>query len=122
MIGVGIDLQSIPEFAALPNISTAGVFFTDEEIAHAGRSAAGRASSLAGILAAKESLLKALPERPVCCWLDMEVCHENRGKPFFRFHGALAAWFSQQRMRAHLSISHSGDYATAIVALDQEYP
>jgi holo-[acyl-carrier protein] synthase len=120
MIGIGTDIQVISEFASLPNIRNPGVFFTDGELAHGLRSAAGSMSSLAGILAAKESLLKALRGRPLCCWLDIEVCHTENGAPTFRFHGPLAVWLAENRLRAHVSISHSGDYANAVVLLDKE--
>jgi holo-[acyl-carrier protein] synthase len=120
MTGIGSDIQSISEFASLPNIRNPDVFFTVGELEHGARSAAGSISSLAGILAAKESLLKALPGRPLCYCLDIEVCHGVYGAPAFRFHGALAAWMAEHRLRAQLSISHSGDYANAVVLVDKE--
>lgn len=119
MVGIGTDIQAISEFAALPHIRSPGIFFTDGELEHGSRSAAGCLASLAGILAAKESLLKAVPSHPPCCWLDIEIRHSMRGAPFLQFHGTLASWFVERNFRAHLSISHSGNYATAVVLIEK---
>lgn len=120
MISIGIDLQSIEQLGAAQGLLESGLCFTESERAHASRAASGAASSLAGIFAAKEALLKALPMRPPCYWDEIEVAHEGNGRPRFRFHGALGQWIKSMRWAVTPSISHSGGYALAVAVVDQE--
>ena len=120
MIGIGIDIQSIDEFAASPNLQESGLCFTESERAHGESARAGVMASLAGIFAAKEALFKALPKRPLCYWDDLEVCHDSSGRPMFRFYGAMAQWMESVGWRAMPSISHSGTYVTAVAVVEQD--
>jgi len=118
-MAVGIDLQHVGEFAAAAHLREPGGCFTEEELAHGARAAAGAAASLAGIFAAKEALFKALPDRPPCFWEDVQVGHDERGRPCLRFGGTLAPWVAQRCIRAATSISHSGDYAVAMALVER---
>lgn len=69
---------------------------------------------LAASWAAKESLYKAVNVR--CRYADVEVAHEESGKPFFRFERELAETLAE--FTFHLSISHIKDYATAVVVAE----
>jgi holo-[acyl-carrier protein] synthase len=120
MISIGIDLQSIDEFAAASGLLESGLCFTEGERAHAEQAASGAISSLAGIFAAKEAMLKALPMRPPCYWDEIEVDHEASGRPRYRFHGALAQWLKGQQWTVTPSISHSGGYALAVAVVGRE--
>lgn len=119
MIGIGTDIQSIPEFERAKDLQQPGFFFTDEECRHGHRAAAGAAASLTGILAAKEALFKSLPTRIKFFWTDAEVRHSDTGAPHFCFYGTLNDFMTEQGLRTLLSISHSGDYASAFVVVDR---
>lgn len=120
MISIGIDIQALDEFAAAEGLLTSDLCFTEAERAHAEQAASGAVSSLAGIFAAKEALLKALPTRPPCYWDEIEVAHEAGGRPKFRFHGALEQWLKGMQWAVTPSISHSGGYALAVAVVDRE--
>lgn len=120
MISLGIDIQSIEEFAAARGLLESGLCFTEGERAHAELAASGVVSSLAGIFAAKEALLKALPARPPCYWDEIEVTHELGGRPRFRLSGALEQWLKGLNYSVTPSISHSGGYALAVAVVECE--
>ena len=60
--------------------------------------------SQAGAIAAKEALAKALNKVPPR-WLEIEIMHDKSGKPYF------------SNSKAHLSISHDGGFAVAVVMI-----
>ncbi len=69
----------------------------------------------AGFFAAKEALGKALGKGLSSFNLkDVEVCHEEGGRPFFSFKNGLLENFD-----ISLSISHDGEYALAFVCLSK---
>jgi len=66
--------------------------------------------SLAGIFAAKEAYFKAIGKKKN--WLDIEIKKEKKeGKPYI---------ISDKKERINLSITHEGDYAAAIVIIEDE--
>lgn len=67
---------------------------------------------LAGRFAAKEAFSKAMGTGigKKLSFLDIEILTDELGKPFFR----------KPEVRAHLSISHSRDYAVAEVIIEDE--
>lgn len=119
LIAVGHDLQRVDELVGRDDLREPGVMFTAAECERFARSA-DPLRSLAGGFACKEALFKALPAIDGVFWTDIEVVHDHRGAPTLRFHGALAERFAREGWRALLSISHSGDYASAVVILDGE--
>ncbi|MEZ4453781.1 MAG: holo-ACP synthase [Nannocystaceae bacterium] len=121
LIAVGHDLQLVAELAGREDLREPGVIFTDAECERIARSV-DPLRSLAGAFAAKEALFKALPAVEGAFWTDMELVHDRRGAPSLRFHGALAERFERAGWRALLSISHSGEYASAVVIVDGEAP
>lgn len=68
-----------------------------------------RPEHLAGVLAAKEALFKALGKR--LPWHAVEVTQGPGGRPQLRWAGA------PQGLQADVSISHHGEYAVAVVVL-----
>lgn len=116
LIGLGQDLQLVSAMAAATALREPGVFFTEGECAHAAASATPEAT-LAGLFSAKEALFKALPAQTGSYWTDIELVHERRGAVGVRLHGALAAAFRANGWQAHVSISHSGEYATAVAVI-----
>ena len=76
---------------------------------------------LAKRFAAKEAFAKAYGSgvRAPVLLPALAVSHDDLGKPYFVFHGALAQLLSERGLTAHLSISDEADYAVAYVILEQ---
>lgn len=106
-MNIGIDLVLISEFQKRLEQSGGAVkVFLDSEL---GQNA--RVESLAGIFAAKEAFFKALGRK--ADWLEVWIEKDREGKP--QLYSALLSADSH----AEVSISHSGDYAVAIVVIAQ---
>ena len=93
--------------------------YTEGEIAFC----RGRAHQLAGRFAAKEAVMKALGTgiRGVP-WKDIEVVRRRGSAPTVRLHGkALARAELLGITQLALSISHSRDYAVAMVVAESEH-
>ena len=77
---------------------------------------------LAARIAAKEAAYKALSGdgRAVGVgWLDLEVTRHADGRPDLLFHGAAAARLARLgATRCHLSLTHAGGVAAAVVVLE----
>jgi holo-[acyl-carrier protein] synthase len=75
---------------------------------------------LATRFSAKEAFSKAigLGMRMPMTWRACEVVKATSGKPEIRLHGALADWFAQRRLVAHVSVSDESDYAAAFVVVE----
>jgi holo-[acyl-carrier protein] synthase len=90
--------------------------YTEAEIAYC----RGKPSRLAARFAAKEAVAKALGVgifwREGVYWRDVEVIRDRRGKPGIRLYGG-ALERARQEGLTHwaLSLSHSRDYAVAMV-------
>ena len=79
------------------------------------------AESFAARFAAKEAAAKALGTGISfgVSWREIEVIREPGGRPSLRFHGRAAEIAARQGVvRAHLSLTHTGDLATASVVLE----
>lgn len=135
-VSVGTDLVHIPSFAQqleLPGTRFAQVFSASElRVAQArGLSGAARAQHLAGRWAAKEAFIKAWSQAlyahpPVIAeeavvWAEIEVRPDAWGRVALELRGEIArlARESLGEFSTALSISHDGDYATAIVYLSR---
>lgn len=95
--------------------------FTPGELAYAARSEANRMRRLAARFAAKEAALKAFGTglRGVR-WVDIEVVHDDLGRPSLRLSGAVAARAAEMAIvRLHLSLSHCKEYAMAQVVVER---
>jgi holo-[acyl-carrier protein] synthase len=86
-----------------------------------GRNEARGAAYLATRFAAKEAFSKAIGMgmRMPMTWRDCEVVKAASGQPQIRLHGALARWFAEQRLVAHVSVSDEMDVATAFVVVER---
>ena len=114
VVGVGIDVVQIDRLArALQRTPTlAARLFTDAE-----RSLP--IASLAARFAAKEAVAKALGAPGGLRWVDAEVVVGPRGRPQLALHGAVAAEAAAQGINHwHLSLSHDGGIATALVVAE----
>jgi holo-[acyl-carrier protein] synthase len=84
------------------------------------RSAARGLAYLATRFSAKESFSKAigLGMHMPMTWRACEILNHASGQPYIRLHGALAAWFAERRLQAHVSLSDESDYAVSFVVVE----
>ncbi len=132
ILGVGLDVVSIADFSL--QLQDPASCFVEEVFTLAerriARARAGQqpARHLAARFAAKEAMIKAWssalfgqpPPLPHLSLREIEVVHDAYSRPALRFHGqvsdAMQALFPYT---THLSLSHDGDTAAAIVLLEQ---
>ncbi|MGI9146872.1 MAG: holo-ACP synthase [Chloroflexota bacterium] len=117
---VGIDLVSIPEVSE--SIARFGHkyldrVFTPRELDDCGGDADQLASRLAARFAAKEAATKVLrPGDQGIGWRSIEVQRDPQGWTELALQGEAAALARSQGLNSFaLSISHEGNYATAVV-------
>jgi holo-[acyl-carrier protein] synthase len=81
-------------------------------------------SYLATRFSAKEAFSKAigLGMRMPMSWRACEILNSPGGRPMIQLHGALAEWFRQRRLVAHVSVSDETDYAAAFVMVEIQEP
>lgn len=110
--GVGIDVVNIDRFKEslerTPGLSEK--LFTESERTK-------NMQSLAARFAAKEALAKALSVGHGLQWHDAEVINLENGKPEF-LRGEIAELISGSRV--HLSLSHDGGIASAMVVIEEK--
>ena len=125
--GIGTDICDIRRIAA--TLGRRGERFAEKvlgpheiEVFHARRSKveARGLSYLATRFSAKEAFSKAigLGMRMPMTWRDCEVVKAPSGKPEIRLHGALAEWFDQRGLRAHVTVTDEADYAASFVVVE----
>ncbi len=117
---VGVDLVQVSQVA--DSIARFGDrylrrVYTEGELAYATAAGDGAPRHLAARFAAKEAAVKALDlaDAPLD-WRQIEVLRESSGRCALALHGAVRA--AADRLRAGplaVSLSHEGDYATAVV-------
>ena len=111
--GIGIDVVDIKRFQEslerTPNLESK--LFTESERGKTIQSMAAR-------FAAKEALYKALSPSHGLQWHEAEVISAPNGKPEFLFRGEIAELISGSRV--HLSLSHDGGIASAIVLIEEK--
>ncbi len=111
ILGVGIDVVGIARFertlARTPAL--AARLFTERERGLPVRSLAAR-------FAAKEALAKSLGAPGGLLWADAEVVTAPGGRPSLQVSGTVAAAAARLGVdRFHLSLTHDGGIASAIV-------
>lgn len=135
ILGVGLDVVDVDAFGAQLADAASGfveaTFRPGERRAGPSTPGARRAQHLAGRFAAKEALVKAWssarrgqpPALPSVDLRDIEVVDDGYGRPALRLHGSVASAVralapSSTSVVAHLSISHDGHVAAAVVVLE----
>jgi len=126
IVGVGIDLVSIPEFAE--QVDQPGTVFAETFTPGERRDAADKSSvaarHLAARWAAKEAVIKAWsgsrfalrPVLPEDIHRDIEVITDMWGRPKVRLTGAVAEHLAG--LVIHVSLTHDGDTAAAVAVLE----
>ena len=121
IIGVGLDVVPIARMAAM--LARHGARAVDRLFSPAERAdCEGRAEPAqhyAARFAAKEAVLKALGAPPGLRWVEMEVRKSDSGRPVLFLSGAAGATAARRGVRAqHLSLTHAGGIAAAVVVLE----
>lgn len=120
-----VDLRGFREQLALPGTRLEEGVFTEAERREAGRRPdRDPARHLAARYAAKEAFVKAwsgarFGRTPVLAGVDLreiEVVSDGYGRPTLELHGRLAELAGD--LRVHLSLSHDGEVAAAVVVLE----
>jgi len=126
IVGVGIDLVSIPEFAE--QVDQPGTVFAETFTPGERRDAADKSSlaarHLAARWAAKEAVIKAwsgsrFAQRPMlteAIYRDIEVITDMWGRPKVRLTGDIAEYLAD--VVIHVSLTHDGDTAAAVAILE----
>jgi holo-[acyl-carrier protein] synthase len=121
IVAVGIDVVLVERFArALARTPLlADRLFTQAELTT--RSGNPRSpESLAARFAAKEAVAKALGAPAGLHWHDCEVVTDPDGRPWLTVSGTVAAEAKTRGVsRWHLSLSHDGGIASAMVVAEQ---
>ena len=120
IIGVGIDVVPVDRFAE-SLIRTPGLrdrLFTAAE-QQTPRGAPRTGESLAARFAAKEAVAKALGAPAGMRWHDCEIVADPDGRPWLTVSGTVAAVAAERGIsRWHLSLSHDGGIASAMVVAE----
>lgn len=125
IVGTGIDMAEVDRIAR--SIERFGRRFTERvftpgEIRYC-ESKANQAERYAARFAAKEAAMKAIGtgwNRGVT-WQDVEVQRAPGGRPVIVFRGKAAEFFAKLgAKRAHLSLTHTAQFAMAQVILESE--
>jgi holo-[acyl-carrier protein] synthase len=92
--------------------------FTPREIEYAQAASDGGLQRLASRFAAKEAAIKALGLSALGgTWRDIEVQRSNTGAVALALHGRVAQYMQLRGLASvSVSMSHEGDWATAVVA------
>ncbi len=127
IVGTGIDLIEISRVRRALDRSEdrlMEILFTPTETEYClqGTNQRLRGQRFAGRFAAKEAFLKALGTglREGIGWKDIEITNDPQGKPLLTAGAKAAEKMKRLGVRnVHLSISHSINYATAVVILEK---
>ena len=130
ILAIGHDVVDVPGFRAQlaePGSTFAARVFTARERSTASARPSDAAVHLAARWAAKEAFVKAWsgaryglpPVHPDADWAEIEVVSDRWRRPKLVLHGEVkehAEALGVRRM--HLSLSHDGDVASAVVVLE----
>ena len=114
-----IEIERIAKALQIENFCTR--IYTAAELSYAeSKKNQRKAASLAAVFAAKEAVAKALGVGlGQIGWREIEVRHDELGKPFVALSGRARALAEERGVKnIHLSLSHSREYALAMVILE----
>jgi len=117
IVGIGVDVVLVERFAravARTPLLAERLFTEAERLTPSGN--ARSAESLAARFAAKEAVAKALGAPSGLHWHDCEIVSDPDGRPWLTVSGTVAAAAAERGVaRWHLSLSHDGGIASAMV-------
>jgi len=117
IIGVGTDIVDTRRMRRMleNDERLAERVFTPAELAYS-MSKRSKYMSLAARFAAKEAVAKALGRS--LSWKDVEMLNDDSGRPIVNLYGRAKKVAGSARV--HLSVSHAGDYASAVAVVEVE--
>ncbi|GIG57492.1 holo-[acyl-carrier-protein] synthase [Longispora fulva] len=122
IVGVGIDVVLVERFTAALHrtpLLAERLFTESERLTSSGNPRAPE--SLAVRFAAKEAVAKALGAPSGLMWHDCEIVTDPDGRPWLTVSGTVAAAATARGVaRWHLSLSHDGGIASAMVVAEGE--
>ena len=129
VFGIGTDICDIRRLRA--TLARRGDRFAEKvlgpaelQVFHARRTRAEvrGIAYLATRFSAKEAFSKAigLGMRMPMTWRACEILNHPSGAPYIRLHGALADWFAQRGLRAHVTVTDETDYAATFVVVESD--
>ena len=122
ILGIGIDISDIDKIAkSIDSEAFQRKAFTSAELKSCGE-IKNSAECFAGKFAAKEALMKALGVgiRQEVWFTQIEVLNDESGKPYINVSGEAERRLQQSGAKhVHVSISHSGGMAVAVVILEK---
>ena len=123
IIGIGLDISEIPRIES--SLTEYGEqferkVFTDEEIAYCRRFRYRVGEHYAARFAAKEAFSKAVGTgvRMGFRWREVGVTRRPGGPPQIELTGGMRDLYGH--LRVHLTLSHSGEMAIAVVVLETD--
>ena len=127
IFGIGTDLCDIRRIEA--TLARRGDRFAEKVLgtrelavfhARRARAQARGLRYLATRVSAKEAFSKAigLGIRMPMTWRACEIVNAASGKPAIALNGALADWFDERRLVAHVTVTDESDYAAAFVVVE----
>ena len=123
IVGLGVDLCPVDRLERI--LERHGKLFldrvfTDKEQRYAD-GAKNRGERYAARFAVKEATIKALGAPAGLRWRDMEVTKKEDGAPRLVLHASARSAAEKMGVTsAHVSISHAGNMAVAVVVLEGE--
>jgi holo-[acyl-carrier protein] synthase len=121
ILGIGIDITEIKRVAkSIESEAFQRKVFTPAELKSCGE-IKNSAECLAGKFAAKEAFMKALGAgiRQYIWFTQIEVLNDGSGKPYVSVSGEAEMRLQHSdAQQVHVSISHSGGLAVAVVILE----
>jgi holo-[acyl-carrier protein] synthase len=129
IFGIGTDICDIRRLRA--TLARRGDRFAEKvlgpaelQVFHARRSRADvrGVAYLATRFSAKEAFSKAigLGMRMPMTWRACEILNLPSGQPVVRLNGALADWFAERGLRAHVTVTDETDYAATFVVVERD--
>jgi len=122
IVAVGIDVVLVERFTAALSrtpLLADRLFTESERLTPSGNPRSPE--SLAARFAAKEAMAKALGAPSGLSWQDCEVVSDPDGRPWLTMTGTVAAAAAERGIsRWHLSLSHDGGIASAMLVAEGE--
>jgi holo-[acyl-carrier protein] synthase len=124
IIAIGVDVVLVERFAAAlarTPLLADRLFTESERLTASGNPRSPE--SLAARFAAKEAMAKALGAPGGLSWQDCEIVTDPDGRPWLTMTGTVAAAAAERGItRWHLSLSHDGGIASAMLVAEGDEP
>lgn len=118
---VGIDLVEVSRVDTSDKFLSRIANSAEEKFVRKTNSSNLRQQKVAALFCVKEAVMKALGlgEKSKVTFLDIELCHEESGKPYVKLYGVALEKFNTafKGKKIEVSLSHTKEYATAIAII-----